>query len=67
MKKTRERARVSEKAVRAGANQEGAECGGFGVVGAGRGAEIVIEAEGWDAKEALDAVAALVEAGFHEE
>jgi phosphocarrier protein HPr len=27
----------------------------------------VIEAEGWDAKEALDAVAALVEAGFHED
>jgi phosphocarrier protein len=40
---------------------------GLMMLGAGRGAEIVIEAEGWDAKEALDAVAALVEAGFHEE
>jgi len=40
---------------------------GLMMLGAGRGAEIVIEAEGWDAKEALDAVAALVEAGFNEE
>jgi phosphocarrier protein HPr len=40
---------------------------GLMMLGAGRGAEIVIEAEGWDAKEALDAVAALVEAGFHED
>ena len=42
-------------------------CGRLMMLGAGRGAEIMIEAEGWDAKEALDAVAALVEAGFHEE
>jgi phosphocarrier protein len=40
---------------------------GLMMLGAGRGAEIVIQAEGWDAKEALDAVAALVEAGFHED
>ena len=40
---------------------------GLMMLGAGRGDEIVSEAEGGDAKEALDAVAALVEAGFHEE
>jgi phosphocarrier protein len=26
-----------------------------------------VEAEGWDAKEALEAVAGLIEAGFHED
>lgn len=40
---------------------------GLMMLGAGQGAEITIEAEGWDAKEALDAVAGLVEAGFHED
>lgn len=40
---------------------------GLMMLGAGKGSEIVIEAEGWDAREALDAVAGLVEAGFHED
>ncbi len=40
---------------------------GLMMLGAGQGAEIMIEAEGWDAKEALEAVAGLVEAGFHED
>ena len=40
---------------------------GLMMLGAGQGAEITIEAEGWDAREALDAVAGLVEAGFHED
>ena len=40
---------------------------GLMMLGAGQGSEIVIEAEGWDAKEALEAVAGLVEAGFHED
>ncbi|WP_328805709.1 HPr family phosphocarrier protein [Sabulicella rubraurantiaca] len=40
---------------------------GLMMLGAGKGSEIVIEAEGWDAKEALEAVAGLVEAGFHED
>jgi phosphocarrier protein HPr len=39
---------------------------GLMMLGAGPGSTIEIAAEGWDAKEALDAVAALVEAGFHE-
>ena len=39
---------------------------GLMMLGAGIGSEIEITAEGWDAKEALEAAVALVEAGFHE-
>jgi len=40
---------------------------GLMMLGAGRGAVIELCAEGWDAKEALDALAALVESGFDEQ
>lgn len=40
---------------------------GLMMLGAGQGSEIEISASGWDAKEALDAISALVEAGFHEQ
>ena len=40
---------------------------GLMMLGAGKGTEVEITAEGWDAKEALEAVAGLVEAGFHED
>ena len=40
---------------------------GLMMLGAGRGTEIELRAEGWDAKEALDALADLVEAGFDEQ
>jgi len=40
---------------------------GLMMLGAGLGATITLSAEGWDAKEAMDALAALVEAGFHEQ
>jgi phosphocarrier protein len=40
---------------------------GLMMLGAGLGASIELRAEGWDAKEAIDALAALVEAGFHEQ
>ena len=39
---------------------------GLMMLGAGCGATIELRAEGWGAKEALDALAALVEAGFEE-
>ena len=39
---------------------------GLMMLGAGIGATIELQAEGWDAKEAIDALAALVEAGFNE-
>ena len=40
---------------------------GLMMLGAGKGSTVTIEAEGWDAREALEAVAGLVEAGFHED
>ena len=40
---------------------------GLMMLGAGQGTPIELRAEGWDAKEALDALAALVESGFHEQ
>jgi len=40
---------------------------GLMMLGAGRGAVIELRAEGWDAKEALDALVGLVEAGFNEQ
>ena len=40
---------------------------GLMMLGAGLGATITLVAEGWDAKEAMDALSALVEAGFHEQ
>jgi phosphocarrier protein HPr len=39
---------------------------GLMMLGAGQGSEIELRADGWDAKEALDALSALVEAGFDE-
>jgi phosphocarrier protein HPr len=40
---------------------------GLMMLGAGIGNTIELRAEGWDAKEALEALASLVEAGFHEQ
>ncbi len=39
---------------------------GLMMLGAGQGSEIELRAEGWDAKEALEALSTLVEAGFDE-
>jgi phosphocarrier protein HPr len=40
---------------------------GLMMLGAGKGATIELRADGWDAKEALDALVALVESGFDEQ
>jgi phosphocarrier protein len=40
---------------------------GLMMLGAGPGAALDLSAEGWDAREALDALTALIEAGFHEQ
>lgn len=40
---------------------------GLMMLGAGQGSKVTVSAEGWDAKEAIDAVASLIEAGFYEE
>jgi phosphocarrier protein HPr len=39
---------------------------GLMMLGAGKGSQLELQADGWDAKEALDALASLVEAGFNE-
>ncbi len=39
---------------------------GLMMLGAGPGSTVRLTAEGFDAREALDAIAALIEAGFHE-
>ena len=40
---------------------------GLMMLGAGMGSTVELRAEGWDAKEALEALSALVEAGFNEQ
>lgn len=40
---------------------------GLMMLGAGQGSTLELQADGWDAKEALEALAALVEAGFNEQ
>jgi phosphocarrier protein HPr len=40
---------------------------GLMMLGAGKGASIELHADGWDAKEALDALVALIESGFDEQ
>ena len=40
---------------------------GLMMLGAGIGSQIELRAEGFDAKEAMDALVALIEAGFHEQ
>ena len=40
---------------------------GLMMLGAGQGSEVLLEAEGWDAKEALEAIVGLIEAGFNED
>ncbi len=64
---TAERFSSCVNVVRNGESVPACSIMGLMMLGAGQGAEITIEAEGWDAKEALEAVAGLVEAGFHED
>ena len=40
---------------------------GLMMLGAGKGASLELRADGWDAKEALDALVALIESGFDEQ
>ena len=40
---------------------------GLMMLGAGLGASIELRAEGWDAKEALEALTDLIESGFNEQ
>lgn len=62
-----ERFGASVDVVRDGQSVSARSIMGLMMLGAGKGATIVLQADGWDAKEALDALAALVEAGFNEQ
>lgn len=57
---------VSVEVEKGGSRVNGTSIMGLMMLGAGQGSSIEIRAEGWDAKEALEALTALVEAGFHE-
>jgi phosphocarrier protein HPr len=62
-----ERFGASVDVIREGQSVSARSIMGLMMLGAGRGAELELRAEGWDAKEALEALAALVEAGFNEQ
>lgn len=53
--------------IRAGQSVPACSIMGLMMLGAGQGSEVMVEAEGWDAKEALEAIVGLMEAGFHED
>ncbi len=62
-----ERFGASVDVVRDGQSVSSRSIMGLMMLGAGPGAEIELRAEGWDAKEALEALAGLVESGFSEQ
>lgn len=61
-----ERYGASVEVLRDGQSVSARSIMGLMMLGAGQGADLELQAEGWDAKEAIEALAALVEAGFHE-
>jgi phosphocarrier protein len=61
-----ERFDASVDVVRDGQSVPARSIMGLMMLGAGKGAVIELRAEGWDAKEALDALAEFVESGFDE-
>ncbi len=61
-----ERFDASVEVIRDGQTVSARSIMGLMMLGAGCGATIELRAEGWGAKEALEALAALVEAGFEE-
>ena len=61
-----ERYGASVEVVRDGQSVSARSIMGLMMLGTGQGAQIELQADGWDAKEALEALAGLVEAGFNE-
>ena len=61
-----ERYGASVEVVRDGQSVSARSIMGLMMLGAGPGSELELQADGWDAKEALDALAGLGEAGFNE-
>ncbi len=64
---TAERFSASVEVVRDGQSVAARSIMGLMMLGAGPGSAIELVADGWDAKEALDALAHLVETGFGEQ
>jgi phosphocarrier protein len=62
-----ERFGASVEVIKDGQSVSARSIMGLMMLGAGRGSAIELRAEGWDAKEALDALAGLVESGFNEQ
>jgi phosphocarrier protein len=62
-----ERFGASVEVIRDGQTVSARSIMGLMMLGAGIGSKIELTAEGWDAREALDALAALVESGFNEQ
>jgi len=61
-----ERFDASVDVIRDGQSVSARSIMGLMMLGAGPGSTVRLSAEGFDAKEALDAIAELIEAGFHE-
>jgi phosphocarrier protein HPr len=59
--------RASIEVLRDGQSVSARSIMGLMMLGAGLGSTIELQADGWDAKEALDALCGLVEAGFNEQ
>jgi phosphocarrier protein HPr len=64
---TAERYSANVDVVKDGQSVSARSIMGLMMLGAGKGSQIELRAEGWDASEALAALAGLVEAGFDEE
>jgi phosphocarrier protein len=62
-----ERFGASVEVLRDGQNVSARSIMGLMMLGAGMGSTIQLQADGWDAKEALEALTGLVEAGFNEQ
>ena len=62
-----ERFGASVEVLRDGQSVSARSIMGLMMLGAGQGSQLELQADGWDAKEALDALAGLVEAGFNEQ
>jgi phosphocarrier protein len=61
-----ERFSASVDVLRDGQSVSARSIMGLMMLGAGMGSTVELRAEGFDANEALEAIAALIEAGFHE-
>jgi phosphocarrier protein HPr len=62
-----ERFGASVEVVKDGQSVSARSIMGLMMLGAGPGTQLELRAEGWDAKEALDALGALIEARFQEQ